>query len=283
MAEASTVRSTSSFEVSAGSNRTFSRSATSPSASPATVAAADWPTRSVASATGRSDGPPSARSAKSSPLGRPRCAITTTRAPRSASLRITGSEARMRPSSVITPLPDLSNGTFRSDLTSTRRPLTSRSSMFCMSLLWLSISARRSAEPGGDEGGQVDEAVGVPELVVVPAEDLDLVPVGHRDRRVEGAGGGRPDDVGGDDRVLGVDQDALERALGRGLVGGVDLVLGDVAAQLDDQVGDRPGDHRDAQRVAVELALELGDDQAGRLGGAGGGRHDVLRGGAGAT
>ena len=48
--------------------------------------------------------------------------MTTTRAPRSDSLRITGSEARIRPSSVITPLPDLSNGTFRSDLTSTRRP-----------------------------------------------------------------------------------------------------------------------------------------------------------------
>src|SRR6202034_3973166 len=269
MAEASTVRSPSSFEVSAGSNRTFSSSATSPSASPATVAVADWPTRSVAnatgepsnsasrSATGRSDGPPSARSAKSSPLGRPRCAMTTTRAPRSASLRITGSEARMRPSSVITPLPDLSNGTFRSDLTSTRRPLTSRSSMFCMSLLWLSISVRRSAEPGGDEGGQVDEAVGVAELVVVPAEDLDLVPVRHRDRRVERAGGGRPDDVGRDDRVLGVDQDALQSALGRVLVGGVDLVLGDVLAQFDHQVGDRAGDDRHPQRVAVELALEL--------------------------
>src|SRR6202044_3216977 len=248
MAEASTVRSTSSFEVSAGSKRTFSSSATSPSDSPATVAAADWPTRSVAnatgepsnsasrSATGRSDGPPSARSAKSSPLGRPRCAMTTTLAPRSASLRITGSEARMRPSSVITPLPDLSNGTFRSDLTSTRRPATSRSSMFCMWLL--SVSVRRSAQPGGDEGGQVEKAVGVAELVVVPAEDLDLVPVRHRDRRVEGAGGGRPDDVGGEDRVLGVDQDALERALGRVLVGGVDLVLGDVLAQFDHQVGD---------------------------------------------
>jgi hypothetical protein len=55
-----------------------------------------------------------------------------TRAPRSASFLITGSEARMRPSSVISPLPDLSSGTLRSDRTSTRRPLTSMSSMLCM-------------------------------------------------------------------------------------------------------------------------------------------------------
>ena len=55
-----------------------------------------------------------------------------TRAPRSASFLITGSEARMRPSSVISPLPDLSSGTLRSDRTSTRRPLTSMSSMLFM-------------------------------------------------------------------------------------------------------------------------------------------------------
>ncbi len=53
----------------------------------------------------------------------------TTRAPRSDSLRMTGRQARMRPSSVIAPLPDLSSGTFRSDRSSTRCPATSRSSM----------------------------------------------------------------------------------------------------------------------------------------------------------
>src|SRR5882672_11157418 len=192
------------------------------------------------SATGRSDGPPSARSAKSSPFGRPRWAMTMTRAPRSASFLITGSEARMRPSSVISPLPDLSRGTLRSDRTSTRRPLTSMSSMLSMLL--------RSLKAGRDERGQVDEAVGVAPLVVVPAEDLHLVAVGHGDRRVERAGRGRADDVGRDDLVLGVDEDVLERALGGGLERGVDLVLGDFPAELHDQVGDGAGDHRDAQR-----------------------------------
>ena len=40
---------------------------------------------------------------------------------------------------------------------------------------------------------------------------------------------------------------------------------------------------RHAQRVAVELALQLGQHQPDRLGGAGRGRHDVQRGGAGAA
>ena len=45
-----------------------------------------------------------------------------TRAPRSDSLLITGRLARIRPSSVISPVPVRSSGTFRSDRSSTRRP-----------------------------------------------------------------------------------------------------------------------------------------------------------------
>ena len=58
--------------------------------------------------------------------------MTTTRAPRSASFLITGRLARMRPSSVIAPLPDMSSGTFRSDRSRTRRPATSMSSIELM-------------------------------------------------------------------------------------------------------------------------------------------------------
>ena len=53
----------------------------------------------------------------------------TTRAPRSDSFLITGRLARIRPSSVISPLPELSSGTFRSDRSRTRRPATSMSSI----------------------------------------------------------------------------------------------------------------------------------------------------------
>ena len=134
-------RSASSLLVSAGSKRTFSKTATSSSPRLNAVSSAEGPATSVANetgrpssspsraATGRSDGPPAARSSKVAPLGRPRCARTITRAPRSDSLLITGRLARIRPSSVISPVPVRSSGTFRSDRSSTRRPMTSRSSM----------------------------------------------------------------------------------------------------------------------------------------------------------
>ena len=97
---------------------------------------------------------------------------------------------------------------------------------------------------------------------------------------VEDAGRRVGDDVGGDDRVLGVRRIA---AVGGRLDGGVDLLDGGLAAGLEGEVGGRAGRDRHAQRVAVELALELGQHQADRLGGTGRGRDDVERGGAGAA
>src|SRR5262249_47009725 len=63
------------------------------------------------------------------------------------------------------------------------------------------------------------------------------------------------------------------------LEGGVDLFLGDLTAELDDEVGDGTGRDRDAHGDAVQLALELREHQGGGLGGTGGGRDDVLGGG----
>ncbi len=135
---ASAARSRSSLLVSAGSKRTFSSRATSPSRRPAATAAADGPATSAANETGRpssrarwpatgsSEGPPAARSAKSAPDGLPRCASTMTRAPRPASREIVGRLALTRPSSVIR-VP--SSGTLRSARSSTARPPTSSSSM----------------------------------------------------------------------------------------------------------------------------------------------------------
>ena len=74
---------------------------------------------------------------------------------------------------------------------------------------------RRDADFLGDVGDEVDDAVGVAPLVVVPAEDLGeglavLERQRHRERRVERARCRRADDVRGDDRVLGVDEDLGE-------------------------------------------------------------------------
>ena len=101
-------------------------------------AGADSPTVSVANATvapeqlaeacrrpGAASTPGRAR-----PSGRPRWAATTTRAPASASFRMVGTLARIRPSSVIV-VP--SSGTFRSERTRTRLPRRSpRLSMPCV-------------------------------------------------------------------------------------------------------------------------------------------------------
>src|SRR5690606_32562312 len=115
------------------------------------------------------------------------------------------------------------------------------------------------------------------------ADHLDLVADDLGEPGVEDAGRGVGDDVGGDDRVLGVGEVALQRALGGGLERLVDLLDADVTGHRHGEVGGRTGRHGDAQRVAVELALELGQHEADGLRGAGGGRHDVQRGGAGAA
>ena len=128
------------------------------------------------------------------PSGRPRWAVTTTRAPASASRRMVGTLARIRPSSVIV-LP--SSGTFRSDRTSTRLPRRSPSARPSMPV----TSGRATSERGADVDDQVGEAVGVAPLVVVPADDLDLVADHLGQRGVEDAGRRVGDDVGGDDRV----------------------------------------------------------------------------------
>src|SRR5690349_2296180 len=114
-----------------------------------------------------------------------------TLAPRSDSSWIVGMLARTRPSSVMR---RPSSGTFRSDRTSTRLPRTSpRASR-----------VELTSERGADEGRQVDQAVGVAPLVVVPADHLNLVAVGQGAAGVDRAGGGPGDDVGADDLVLGV-------------------------------------------------------------------------------
>ena len=60
-----------------------------------------------------------------SPFGRPRCAVITTDAPCASKYLIVGSEALIRPSSVITPS---FNGTFKSQRSRTRFPRTSTES-----------------------------------------------------------------------------------------------------------------------------------------------------------
>ena len=149
-------RSASSFEVSPGWKRRFSRTATRPSSSPATTSWAEGPTVSVAKATSWPSSSPSRPTtgrreyfSSGAPLGRPRWEITATRAPASTSRVRVGSAARMRPSSVIV-VP--SSGTFRSARTSTRLPRSSPSeSRVFSTMVLLGVLA---PAPGGGAGGR---------------------------------------------------------------------------------------------------------------------------------
>ena len=120
---------------------------------------------------------------------------------------------------------------------------------------------------------------GVAVLVVIPGHDLDEGRIeGDAGLGVEDGGGGTAAEVGGDHLLVGVGQDAGQVAgLGGGLHGGADLVVLGLLAQLDGQVdhGDVGGGH--AEGHAGELAVQLRQYLADGLGGAGGGRDDVLQ------
>src|SRR5436190_1115464 len=74
---------------------------------------------------------------------------------------------RLRPGSVM--LPSSSTGTFRSERTSTPRPETPSASRSSSVLIATGLKGL------ADQCDQVDEAVGVTPLVVVPRDDLGLV------------------------------------------------------------------------------------------------------------
>src|SRR5262245_47173156 len=177
-----------------------------------------------------------------------------------------GRDARIRVSSVTTAF---SRGTFRSARTSTRRPSTSAS-------LTLALVNERVLDASALTGTrrralstdrrrlqhllrQLNAAVGVTPLVVVPGEDLHELAV--EDDGLLGVEYGRVgigDDVGRDDRVLGVLENPLERALSRLVHRRVDLLDAGLATDVAGQIDERSGDHGGADGDAVELALEVG-------------------------
>ena len=86
---------------------------------------------------------------------------------------------------------------------------------------------------------EVADTAGVAPLVVVPRDELDEVGVeldsgvGVEDGRVLVA-----DEVGGDDLLVGVANDALVLALSGGLNGGLDVVVGGRLLEADDEIDD---------------------------------------------
>src|SRR5687768_9925054 len=236
--------------------RTFSSSTTSPGAAEAASSSPSCsrtglpriPERALA--TGASE-----RAGSRSPsFGRPRCDITSTRAPLSAAARIVGAAARSRASLVTRPS---AIGTLRSSRISTRLPASARSPMR-IAFTWSLTGAR----PGER---RVEHAVREAPFVVVPGADLDQRAIQHLgERAVHGAGGRVVVEVHRHERLLGVLEDALERAGGCLLQHVVHLSGRRRALRDEREVNERHVDRRHAHREAVELPLQLRQHEADR-------------------
>src|SRR3954447_8816902 len=126
-------------------------------------------------------------------------------APRSRNSSMVGRLARILVSSATSPP---SSGTFRSARSRTRLPSTSASRTLAL------VSERDALVSGTDRRRlqhllrNVDAAIRVAPLVVVPGEELHECPVDHLGLLgVEDRGVRVGDDVRGDDRILGVLED----------------------------------------------------------------------------
>src|SRR3954465_1568426 len=142
-----------------------------------------------------------------------------------------------------------SSGTLRSERTSTPRPETPSASR--SSSVFTGIALERLT----DQRDQVDDAVGVTPLVVVPGNHLGLVVDHLRQARVEYRAVRVGDDVARDNRRVVVLQDTLQRAVRGRLHRGIDLVGARGLGELGGQISTRPGGNRHPKRVAVEFAL----------------------------
>ena len=131
---------------------------------------------------------------------------------------------------------------------------------------------------------QLQNLVGVADLVVVPGDDLHEG-VGQSDTGVgiEDGGAGVAQEVGGHDGLVSVTQNALQLALGSGLHSGADLLVLGGLSQVDGQVDHGHVQSGNAHGHTGQLAVQLGDDLADSLGGAGGGGDDVAGGSAAAA
>jgi hypothetical protein len=130
----------------------------------------------------------------------------------------------------------------------------------------------------GDVDEEVDNTSGVTVFVVVPGDELDEVLV-QQDTSlgVEDGGVGVAQEVGGDDVVLSVVEDALELALGLLLDDGLDVVVRGALVKSDSQVDNGHVSGWDTEGETSELAIEVWDDLADCLGGTGGRWDDVAR------
>ena len=123
---------------------------------------------------------------------------------------------------------------------------------------------------------QVEHLVREAPLVVVPRHELDEVIVEREaGLGIKDAGVRIGDEVGGDDLVIDILDDAGHRTFRGSLDGSADLIIRRSLLKAAGQIDDGHVRARDAHGGAGQLALQGRDDLADCLGSAGAGRDDV--------
>jgi len=126
---------------------------------------------------------------------------------------------------------------------------------------------------------EVENLVTVAPLIIVPCNDLhEGVGEGDAGACVEDAGAGVGDEIGGNNGILGVAQNALQLALGGGLHGGADFIILGGILKVYGQVNNGNVQSGNAHGHTGELTVEAGDNLTHGLGSAGGTGDNVAAG-----
>src|SRR5579885_2234163 len=134
---------------------------------------------------------------------------------------------------------------------------------------------RRRQEAAASVGiPRLSSEFGRQHLDAAVADDFGVIGIHNRGMRVAF-------EVGGDEFLLGVTQDAFHGAGGSSFERGVHGILGSGLFDKDGEIDDADVGSGNTHSVAIELAFQLGDDEVQGLGSTGGAGNHVDGGGAG--
>jgi len=121
----------------------------------------------------------------------------------------------------------------------------------------------------GSEQEKFTHAAGVAPLVIVPRNELDEVRVElNSGRGIKDGGGGVADEIGRDDCLLSVCDDALVFVLGSMLYDSLNLIVGCTLLSANDEIDDGYVESGDTERKTGQLAVEGRDNLSNSLGSA---------------
>ena len=131
----------------------------------------------------------------------------------------------------------------------------------------------------GDNVGQIDDALGVAPLVIVPGDNLDHVVAHHHgERSIDGSGNIGTAEIDRHQRRLGDCKYTLHGTISGLFEGRIDFLCRDsFFLHVANEINNRDVRSGNTEGDAIELALQLGKDKGNRLGSTCGSRNDVKR------